>query len=203
MSVAPVGRQLSLFGVEAAAPTPLDIEGLLAGPGKLTRMGGTARVSVLVSERWRVAGLLSALTVRGLAASWTPNGNEGQHDGRYEVRTAYSSVLARLGTSWLRESAKTVPHRLTLDGQRLRWWVVAAGFPDGRRGYLLRLGPEDGEPVWRAIGSALASVGLPSVLLGMEDGGPSYRVVGRRRLARLAELVGEPPDQAPPEVWPR
>jgi hypothetical protein len=32
--------------------------------------------------------------------------------------------------------------------------------------------------------------------------GPAYRIAGRRRLARLAELVGERPTAAPPDAWP-
>ena len=48
-----VGRQLSLFGVEAGPPVAEDLEGLLAGPGQVVRMGGTARVSVVVDELWR------------------------------------------------------------------------------------------------------------------------------------------------------
>jgi hypothetical protein len=32
--------------------------------------------------------------------------------------------------------------------------------------------------------------------------GPAFRITGRRRLARLAELVGERPAAAPPAAWP-
>jgi hypothetical protein len=32
--------------------------------------------------------------------------------------------------------------------------------------------------------------------------GPSYRIVGKRRLARLIEMVGDPPKQAPTDIWP-
>jgi len=31
---------------------------------------------------------------------------------------------------------------------------------------------------------------------------PGYRITGRRRLARLAELVGDPPTAAPADHWP-
>ena len=43
-AAAPV-RQLSLFGAEAADPAVGDLAGLLAGPGRITRMGGTARIA--------------------------------------------------------------------------------------------------------------------------------------------------------------
>ena len=58
MSVTPArSRQLSLFGVEARPPTPMDLEGLLAGAGEVGRMGGTAKVSIEVEDAWR-AGVL-------------------------------------------------------------------------------------------------------------------------------------------------
>jgi len=63
-----VGRQLSLFGVEAGSPVPEDLEGLLAGPGQVVRMGGTARVSVVVDELWRP-----------LAAEHAPKGPTEEH----------------------------------------------------------------------------------------------------------------------------
>ena len=45
-----------------------------------------------------------------------------------------------------------------------------------------------------------AMSGLMS-LTGAADG-PAYRIVGQRRLARLRELVGEPPPDVPAEAWP-
>jgi hypothetical protein len=33
-------------------------------------------------------------------------------------------------------------------------------------------------------------------------GGYSYRIVGKRRLERLAEMVGDPPKRAPADIWP-
>ena len=193
------GRQLSLFGVEAAPPVPLDLDGLLAGSGQVTRMGGTARVSIVVDERWRAAVLLSEFAARGLTAACEPSTVEGH----LCVRTAYSSALAALGARWLRGAAKTVPKGFAFDGRRLRLLLAAAGAPDGLRAYTIRLGPDDGEEVWRSIGAALAAVGLPSLLIEPRAGGPAYRVVGRRRLARLVELVGEPPPYARAESWPR
>ena len=49
-------RQLPFFGAETTEPSPADLVGLLAGPGHLGRMGGTARVSVPVDAAWRVVG---------------------------------------------------------------------------------------------------------------------------------------------------
>src|SRR6266508_6879954 len=94
----PSTRQLSLFGVEARPPTPLDLEGLLAGAGQVVRMGGTARVSVLVDAAWRARALLTECALRELVASVEP----GLVEGTLAFRTAYSTALAPLGTAWLR-----------------------------------------------------------------------------------------------------
>jgi hypothetical protein len=93
VSVTPArGRQLSLFGVEAHPPTPLDLEGLLAGAGQVGRMGGTGRVSIVVEGAWRCAVLRAECELRGLAMSCEPTGE----DDRWLVRTAYSAALAPL-----------------------------------------------------------------------------------------------------------
>ncbi len=188
-------RQLSLFGVEAADPSPDDLAGLLAGPGRLVRMGGTARVSVVVDGAWRVHVLIAELTRRGLTSSW-----ESVGDGRLAVRTAYTSRLARVARVWLREGAQRPPVGFFLDGHRLRLWVAAAGVVDPE-GFVLPLaaGSQD---EWRPVGAALAAVGLVATLLPTGSGGPAYRIVGRRRLARLAELVGAAPQAAPAQAWP-
>jgi hypothetical protein len=66
------GRQLPIFGAETTEPSPLDLAGLLAGPGRLGRMGGTARVSVRVDAAWRVHVLVAELVARGLVVTWRP-----------------------------------------------------------------------------------------------------------------------------------
>ena len=67
-----LGRQLSIFGAETTETSPADLVGLLAGPGRLGRMGGTARVSVRVDAAWRVHVLVDELVRRGLVATWHP-----------------------------------------------------------------------------------------------------------------------------------
>jgi len=158
-------------------------------------MGGTARVSVVVDELWRARALVAEFRLRNLAATCVPT-----VDDHLGVRTAYSTSLARLGTAWLRGAVKVPPKDLFLDGRRLRLWTAAAGYPDPP-GYTLRLGPSD-EASWDPVGAALAAVGLAGTLLGPRAGGPAYRITGRRRLTRLAELVGDPPIPAPGGVWP-
>jgi hypothetical protein len=195
-------RQLSLFGVEAAEPGPADLAGLLAGPGQVERMGGTARVSVVVDAAWRVHVLVAELTKRGLSTTWE------QVESKLAVRTAFTAVLAPLAVAWLASplAPKLPPPGFFLNGPRLRLWVAAAGSQDPP-GFVLRLGPSD-EATWDAVGGALAAAGLPAVLVAPTSssaagtGGPAYRIIGRRRLARLAELVGERPPAAPAEEWP-
>lgn len=191
-----ITRQLSLFGAEAADPSPADLAGLLAGPGQVVRMGGTARVSVVVDAAWRVHVLVDEFAARGLAAGWSPT----EVAGHLGVRTAYATTLAPLGEAWLRGAVKRPPAGFHLDGARLRLWWAASGGPDPL-GALLRLGPSD-QACWEPVGAALAAIGLAGALLGPRAGGPAYRITGRRRLARLAELVGDRPPAAPADAWP-
>ncbi|MGW2623360.1 hypothetical protein [Micromonospora taraxaci] len=190
------GRQLVFFGAEAAEPVVADLAGLLAGPGEVVRMGGTARLSVQVDAAWRVHVLVAELAARGLAASWEPT--EGE---RHAVRTSYTRVLKPLAVAWLHGSTKRPPATFHLTGRRLRLWLAAAGTPEPPDAFLLWLGA-DGQECWEPIGVALAAAGLAGDLLGPREGGPAYRITGRRRLARLAELVGAPPHAAPPTAWP-
>jgi hypothetical protein len=116
----------------------------------------------------------------------------------FEVRTAYSGLLSGLGRAWLDGAAKRAPERFFLSGPRLRLWAAAAGFRTPS-GYVLRLGADDGLRSWEAVDAALTRAGAPGTIL---PGLPGYRIAGRRRLTRLAELVGERPPAAPSDAWP-
>ncbi|MEU9510458.1 hypothetical protein AB0D32_29735 [Micromonospora sp. NPDC048170] len=186
---------MTFFGAEAADPSLADLAGLLAGPGEVVRMGGTARLSVVVDAAWRVHVLVAELALRQVAATW-----EATTDGRHAVRTSYARTLKPLAMAWLRGAGKRPPAGLHLNGRRLRLWLAAAGVAEPS-GFLLRLGVAD-EECWEPVGGALDAVGLSGVLLGPGEGGPAYRITGRRRLARLAELVGDPPAAAPATAWP-
>jgi hypothetical protein len=237
----PPGRQLSIFGVEAADPSLADLVGLLAGPGELGRIGGTARVSVRVDAAWRVHVLAEELVSRGLVVTWRPvaaepeqetvteltsvpleeieageegppqdptkadevdtegtpeegaadkKENEPTRTAAFEVRTAYSSRLNGLARAW-----PPAADKLFLNGPRLRLWVAAAGAPRPA-GYALGLDPDG--PLDSMVDVALTRVGLA----GTVQAGPAYVIAGRRRLARLAELVGERPAAAPERLWP-
>ena len=80
-------RQLPFFGAETTEPAPADLAGLLAGPGRLGRMGGTARVSIEVDAAWRVHVLVAELVTRGLVAHWRPLDQD-----QAEVRVDASTV---------------------------------------------------------------------------------------------------------------
>jgi hypothetical protein len=190
-------RQLSLLGVEAGAPEPADLAGLLAGGGQVVRLGDTARVSIVVDHPWRAAVLVAECARRGLAA--TSVATVGDHIG---VRTAYSELLTPLATGWLTGAVKRAPRGLILDGRALRLWAEAAGRRESPTSYVLSLGRSD-EPAYESIGAALAAVGLSAQLVSPRGGpGPSYRIVGQRRMARLVEMIGDPPKQAPASAWP-
>ncbi|MEV6631389.1 hypothetical protein AB0M54_11625 [Actinoplanes sp. NPDC051470] len=68
----PGGRQLPIFGAETTDSSPLDLAGLLVGPGRLDKMGGTARVAIGVHDAWRVHVLAAELLTRGLVVHWRP-----------------------------------------------------------------------------------------------------------------------------------
>ncbi|WP_433389306.1 hypothetical protein [Micromonospora sp. KLBMP9576] len=188
-------RQLTFFAAEAADPSVADLAGLLAGPAEAVRMGGTARLSVVVDAAWRVHVLVVELAQRGVAATW-----QATADGRHAVRTSYARTLEPLAAAWSRGPDKRPPAGFHLNGRRLRLWLASAGAAEAS-GFLLRLGVADeacGEPV----GRALDAIGLSGALLGPGEGGPAYLITGRRRLVRLAELVGDPPTAAPASAWP-
>src|SRR5215470_9677376 len=70
------GRQLTLVSYGVLPPSVEDLEGLLLGPGQLARMGGTARLSVLVTDDWRRDALRAAFTERGLPAGTGDTGRD-------------------------------------------------------------------------------------------------------------------------------
>ncbi|GAA1761781.1 hypothetical protein [Luedemannella helvata] len=241
-------RQLSLFGVEARRPEPADLVGLLAGGGRVIRMGGTARVVITVDDPWRAAVLVRECARRDLAATVVSTLAPVQHrelsvvavaesadDGtppepeqapgprrkaaeataddpqtqdteppveRFEVRTAYTKILIPLARTWLAaDGSKSPPRRLHLDGRALRLWVTASGRLENPGVYALEVGADD-DATWPVVGRALSAVGLGAVLIKGRPGGPAYRISGRRKVARLAEMIGDPPRPSPEGLWP-
>ena len=191
--------QLSLFSAAAREPRVADLEGLLAGSGQVVRRGPTARISVVVEAAWRADALLAEM--QGLELSGELDRSE---PGGLTVRTPWLPELHAVADAWTRGAVKIPPAGWSLDGARLRWWCLAEGATAGAVGatmYTLALGPND-EPAWLAVGAALAAAGVAGVLVGPRADGPAYRIVGQRRLSRLRELVGDPPEGVPVEGWP-
>jgi hypothetical protein len=174
--------QLSLFGAAAREPALADLEGLLAGNGQVVRRADSARLSVVVDDGWRVDALVAALSRSlGLSADVAPA------EAGTAVGTPWLAELRPLADSWTR-------------GAGLRWWCLSAG-RQGAGMYTLALGASD-EHAWTSVGSALAMAGVPGALVGPRADGPAYRIVGRRRLVRLMELVGDRPAGVPDDAWP-
>ncbi|HTW21418.1 MAG TPA: hypothetical protein VME70_14545 [Mycobacteriales bacterium] len=188
-------RQLSLFGASARPPGLDDLEGLLAGNGQLARRADAARISVVVADGWRAAVLEGEL-----AAAFGMTAQRTSTELGVAIATPWLPGLRPLADAWARGAVKHPPAGWLLDGPRLRWWCLAAG-RSAPGMYTLALGASD-EHAWLSVGSALAVAGVPGVLVGPRADGPAYRIVGRRRLARLLELVGDRPAGVPDDAWP-
>jgi hypothetical protein len=192
--------QLSFFGAGAQPVEVADLDGLLAGPGQIVRTGSAARVSVVLTTPahapgWRAAALLDAYDACGLGGELTQT-----VEGFAAVRTNFSRELLNLAREWTKGASKAPPPGFALTGPRLRLWAIAAGHRDDH-GYVLHLGESDAQ-TWSAVGRALAEAGVPGALIGPRAHGPAYRITGAKRLNRLAEFVGDPPDGATQSDWP-
>ncbi|QGK68412.1 hypothetical protein GIY23_01530 [Allosaccharopolyspora coralli] len=189
--------QLSFYSAEAQPPRIADLAGLLCAQGQAVGFGrGTAaRLSVVVGEHWRAVSLVEACAERGVDAEVARS--EGGHP---LIRTAFRADLTALASSWLRGAVKAVPPTFAPHGNALRIWALASGHLEPG-GYVLGLdphAPDTHAPLLDALGRA----GLPAKSLGVRGGGPALRVTGRRRIARLAELVGPVPNGAIERTWP-
>ncbi len=144
---------------------------------------------------WRAHAVRCALRARGVAAEL-----DRHPDGRPVLRSAFRGDLVALAEAWrdAREQ-KALPDGFDLDGPRLRLWVLAAGAQHGPA-YTLGLDP-DATHLHDALLTASRRAGLGATLAEVA-GAPFLRIVGRRRLGRLAELVGRPPRDLADGVWP-
>ncbi|PPK65777.1 hypothetical protein CLV40_11237 [Actinokineospora auranticolor] len=188
---------MSFFSAEACRPRVADLAGLLCGPGRTVVFAGTtARLLLPVGAHWRANALVRACAERGVTAEVTAC----DQTGAPTMRTAFRADLAPLAGAWGTDLAKSVPVGFAPDGAVLRMWVLAVGrWQDGT--YLLPLdgaAPGTHEP----LRAALARAGLPAAMYTTGDGDPALRLVGRRRLARLRELVGPPAGPGCADQWP-
>ena len=186
--------QLSLFSAEARPAALTDLAGLLCGPGQIVRFGAgdQARLSIVLADADRAQAARVALAAAGVTAQAVVT-----ESGATALRTAFRCDLADLARAWTRGAVKAVPSEWQLDGPTLRLWVLTAGAPDGRGGYLLALDPH-APHTHQALVAAATRAGLPPGRVG-----GALRISGTRRMARLVEMVGPAPDRMPVGTWPR
>lgn len=189
--------QLSFFSAESVPPAVADLTGILAAAGQVVMVGGGARLSVVVEELWRARALADMMTEAGLEAEIAST-----EENTPLVRTAVEVRLVRIATDWTRGAVKTVPPQWLPGPRELRAWTLAAGVPEADR-YLLGLDPHAPD-THSPLASALMRVGIAPTLIGTRGSRPALRISGRKRLSRLVENVGEPPDDTEAvSAWPR
>ena len=193
--------QLSFFSAESVPPAVSDLTGLLAAAGQIVLVGAPksqgARLSVVVDRPWRAVALAEMIAECGL----TPEISRTDEDTPL-VRTAIEPGLIEIAAQWTRGAVKTVPPQWLPGSRELRAWTLAAGVPEGER-YLLGLDPHAPD-THSPLASALMRVGIAPTLIGTRGARPALRISGRRRLSRLVENIGEPPEDAEAFAqWPR
>jgi len=195
--------QLSFFTAESVPPAVTDLSGLLAASGQIVLVGalggrvGGARLSVVVDQLWRASALAEMIQQAGLVPEIART-----DEGSPLVRTAVNPLLTEIAAEWTCGAVKTVPFRWLPGPRELRAWTLAAGSPEGDH-YLLGLDPHAPD-THSQLASALMRVGIAPTLIGTRGGRPALRISGRRRLSRLVENVGEPPNDVDAfALWPR
>ena len=189
--------QLSFFSAESVPPAVADLTGMLAAAGQVVLVGDGARLSVVVDRLWRASALAEMIEEAGLQPEITHT-----EEDTPLVRTAVDSRLLGIAAEWTRGAVKTVPPQWLPGPRELRAWTLAAGSPEADR-YLLGLDPHAPD-THSPLASAMMRVGIAPTLIGTRGTRPALRISGRRRLSRLVENVGEPPDGAEAlSQWPR
>ncbi|KAA0024444.1 hypothetical protein [Antrihabitans cavernicola] len=190
--------QLSFFSAESVPPAVTDLSGLLAGPGQVVTSAGRARISAVVDAQWRARAVAAAIEECGLTAEIARS-----EEGHPLVRTDAVLALAPLASQWTKGAVKAAPRGWVPGPRELRIWALAAGYGenDGER-FVLGLDPHASD-TYSALAESLIRAGIAPTLIGTRGNSPGLRIVGRRRLTRLAENIGEPPADIDPEVhWP-
>ena len=155
-----------------------------------------SRMAVVV----RSTRLASASLQRALHQAGIPTTLHAE-DLALSVHPAVTPLLRPIAAGWTRGAVKTVPPRWLPGPRELRAWTLAAGTPDADR-YLLGLDPHAPD-THSPLASALMRVGIAPTLTGTRGARPALRISGRRRLSRLVENVGDPPEVAEALLfWP-
>jgi hypothetical protein len=189
--------QFSLFGAEVAEPVLDDLGGVLLAGGHWVRSAGTARLSVVVADRWRADALVDEFAQRAVAE--TDDDAIVPAEGGWGVRTAFTATLEPHAAAWTRGANEGPPAGFELTAAGLRLWTIAGGRHDDA-GYLLGTAEPD-DAVHRAGGAQLSRLGVAAVSI-VQRGGPGWRVTSLKRVRRLAELVGAAPDGSG-NNWPQ
>ncbi|HZM66989.1 MAG TPA: hypothetical protein VFC16_11925 [Nakamurella sp.] len=195
--------QLSLFSADLTPPQLSDLGGLLAAHGQIVTGVGGVRLSILLADSWRAEALLRECRVRDVGAEVIAGADRvvgADPIAATVFRSQFSELLAGLAQEWTRGAVKAVPAGLTLTPGLLRCWTIAAGHP-ADIGFLLGLDPHAPD-TYEPLAAVCAAAGLAGSLLGVRGGGPAVRIVGYRRCARLAEMIGTPPPEAPRGAFP-
>jgi hypothetical protein len=195
--------QLSLFSADLTPPQLSDLGGLLAANGQIVTGIGGVRLSILLADSWRAEALLRECRVRDVGAEVIAGADRvvgADPIAATVFRSQFSELLAGLAQEWTRGAVKAVPAGLTLTPGLLRCWTIAAGRP-ADIGFLLGLDPHAPD-TYEPLAAVCAAAGLAGSLLGVRGGGPAVRIVGYRRCARLAEMIGTPPPEAPRGAFP-
>ena len=190
--------QFSLFGAAVAEPTLDDLDGVLLAGGQWVRSAGaTARLSVVVADRWRADALVEEFHRRGLDC---PPGEPSVTPAEFGfgVRTGFHPALTKLANVWYRGTTVLPPAGFELTPGGLRLWAIAAGRADDY-GYVLTTADPD-DRVHMAGGAQLSRLGLAGVSIGHRSN-PGWRVTSAKRLRRLAELLGDAPPNCGRD-WP-
>ncbi|MGN5238121.1 MULTISPECIES: hypothetical protein [unclassified Rhodococcus (in: high G+C Gram-positive bacteria)] len=192
--------QLSFFGADTAPPALSDLSGLLASQGRIvTRTADSAQITVTVEAPWRASAIADQIIATGLTAAI-----DALPDGSARVCTSDVSELVPLATAWSHGGSKRVPAGWVPSAGALRAWFLAAGRVEvvGER-YVLGLDP-NAPRTYVSLSEALMVAGIAPTLISPHGAPPGLRVSGPRRIARLAESIGAPPDDSEARaIWPR
>ncbi len=155
---------------------------------------------MVVDELWRANGLAEMISEAGLVSE-IPRTDENNP----LVRTAPGQPqLMLIAREWTRvRSRRCRPTVAARCAAELRAWTLAAGTPEADDRYLLGLDPHAPD-THAAAGLGADAGGIAPTLIGTRGSRPALRISGRRRLSRLVENVGEPPEDTDAFAhWPR
>src|SRR5690606_2193207 len=179
-------------------PALADLSGLLAAHGRARLTGDGAVLTVEVDAEWRARAIAQLVTDTGV-------GTEIVADGEvFTVGTSADPALVPLAAQWSSDHGKVVPTGWVPSSRAQRAWFLASGRMEveGTQ-YVLGLDPTAPD-THATLAQALMRAGIAPTLIGTHGtGGPGLRISGRRRLTRLVENIGAPPDaDAARRIWP-